>query len=129
MTDEQLKEVLEVLDNAPVVFGLEAQGHIPTIQAMRADGKSWREIGDKIGWMAGSAEEAYLRWCERELRRLRAERVRLEAEWRAAAESERARASRDFYRVGEHVADAYDTAADALKTLNAKQPLSGQEGE
>jgi len=51
--------------NAPVAFGLQAQGHIPTIRAMRADGKSWREIGDKIGWMAGTAEEHYLRWCER----------------------------------------------------------------
>lgn len=62
MSDDEVKAVLE---NAPIAFSLEAQGHIPTIQAMRDEGKSWREIGDRIGWMAGTAEEHYLRWCER----------------------------------------------------------------
>ena len=45
------------------VFGLKAQGHIPTIQRMLAEGKTWEDIGREIGWDPGTAEEFYIREC------------------------------------------------------------------
>ena len=58
MTDDALKEAL---DNAPVVFGLRAQGHIPTIQRMLSEGKTWDEIGEVINWEPATARRHYLR--------------------------------------------------------------------
>lgn len=52
--------------NAPVLMGLVAQGHIPVIENMLADGKGWGEIGHAIGWDPGTAEKHY-RW-HREVR-------------------------------------------------------------
>jgi len=49
--------------NAPVAFGLVAQGHIPTIEAMLLKGNTWTEIGEAIGWMPGTAREHYERYC------------------------------------------------------------------
>jgi hypothetical protein len=45
--------------NAPIVFGLRAQGHIPTVERMLAVGASWDEIGKAIGWTADAAEQHY----------------------------------------------------------------------
>jgi hypothetical protein len=45
------------------VFGLKAQGHIPTIQRMLTEGKTWEEIGREIGWDPGTAEKFYMREC------------------------------------------------------------------
>lgn len=45
--------------NAPVLFGLRAQGHIPTIERMLAEGKSWDVIGDVIGWCGETAQRHY----------------------------------------------------------------------
>jgi hypothetical protein len=42
-------------DNVPVLFGLARQGHIPTIERMLAEGKSWSEIGEAIGWCGETA--------------------------------------------------------------------------
>lgn len=66
MTDDE--ELKELLDNAPICFGLEAQGHIPTIRAMLASRKTWTEIGDVIGWYPETAHTHYDRWLERMLR-------------------------------------------------------------
>lgn len=44
-----------------VVFGLEAQGHIPTVEAMLAEGHTWREIGRSIGWDGETAKQYYER--------------------------------------------------------------------
>lgn len=45
------------LMNASIIFGLKAQGHIPTIRKMLAEGKTWEEIGEKIGWCPKTAKE------------------------------------------------------------------------
>lgn len=71
MPDLTDREIADALDNAKIVFGLEAQGHIPTIEAMRADGKSWYEVGRKIGWEPDTAERHYGAWCARKLRETR----------------------------------------------------------
>jgi hypothetical protein len=57
LTDE---EVMEVFDNAPIQFGLSAQGHVPTIRAMLRDGKPWAVIAHRIGWMEDTARAWYL---------------------------------------------------------------------
>jgi hypothetical protein len=54
VTDNEVKAILE---NATVVFGLQAQGHIPTITEALAIGKSWDEIGKLIGWDPATAKE------------------------------------------------------------------------
>jgi hypothetical protein len=46
--------------NAPVVFGLQRQGHIPTIEKMLKEGATWEEIGKEIGWCAETAKEHYI---------------------------------------------------------------------
>ena len=63
MTNE---EAWEILLNAPVRFGLVAQGHIATIEAMLAEGQGWEAIGDKIGWCPKTAEEHYQRYKARQ---------------------------------------------------------------
>jgi hypothetical protein len=45
--------------NAPVVFGLQQQGHIPTIEKMLKEGATWEEIGKEIGWCPETAKEHY----------------------------------------------------------------------
>lgn len=51
----------DALLNAPVVFGLKAQGHLPTIGRMLGQGKTWEEIGKAIGWCPDTAKEHYRR--------------------------------------------------------------------
>lgn len=51
----------EALLNAPIVFGLKAQGHLPKIQQMLSEMKSWEEIGNEIGWCPTTAREYYER--------------------------------------------------------------------
>jgi len=58
-----LVELPKELLDAPVAFGLVNQGHIPTIQAMLTQGKTWTEIGEAIGWLPGTAREHYERYC------------------------------------------------------------------
>ena len=60
MKDEEI-ELNEVL-NVPFLFGLEAQGHIPTIEAMLAENHTWDEIGDKIQWEPKTAREYFEKW-------------------------------------------------------------------
>lgn len=49
----------DVLANVPIVFGLRAQGHIPTVERMLAEGASWDEIGKEIGWDGAAAQRFY----------------------------------------------------------------------
>lgn len=56
---------IETLENAKIVFGLEKQGHIPTIENMLVDGKNWSEIGQVIGWCPITAREHYERYSLR----------------------------------------------------------------
>ena len=53
---------MERLLNAEVQFGLVAQGHIPEIEAMLAEGQDWNEIGAVICWHAGTAKQHYERY-------------------------------------------------------------------
>ena len=49
-----------------IVFGLRAQGHLPTIDRMLSEGKSWEEIGREIHWCPKTAEK----WYDEEKRRV-----------------------------------------------------------
>lgn len=55
---EPSEEMQRLLDT-PVVFGLRAQGHIPTIKKMLAAGRSWDAIGKEIGWDPDTAQRHY----------------------------------------------------------------------
>jgi hypothetical protein len=57
-TAEQFIEDLEA-GKIPVVIGLRAQGHIPTVEKMLEEGSSWAEIGKAIGWDGDTAKEWY----------------------------------------------------------------------
>ena len=48
-----------------VVFGLEAQGHIPTIEVALAEGADWKEIGRRINWHGETAKTYYERYLAR----------------------------------------------------------------
>jgi hypothetical protein len=56
MADKEFR--LDEFD-APILFGLAAQGHIPIIEKMLAQGKDWNDIGKAIGWMPRAARSAY----------------------------------------------------------------------
>ena len=58
-TDLPQPDVFESLMDKPVVFGLTAQGHLPTIEAMLGQGASWQMIGKAIGWCPITAERHY----------------------------------------------------------------------
>ena len=58
MDSEEIKRIL----NTPVLFGLVAQGHIPTIEKMLSEQKTWEEIGKKINWCPKTAQEYYERY-------------------------------------------------------------------
>ena len=49
-----------------IAFGLQAQGHIPAVEAALAEGADWQEIGRRIGWDGETAKTYY----ERHLARL-----------------------------------------------------------
>jgi len=53
-------KIEDELLNAPVVFGLRAQGHIPTIKKMLSEGQSWDAIAAKIGWCRDVLKQHYL---------------------------------------------------------------------
>jgi hypothetical protein len=55
-------ELIGQLGSARVLFGLRAQGHIPTIECMLGEGKSWDEIGQAISWCPKTAKEHYERY-------------------------------------------------------------------
>jgi hypothetical protein len=82
MSDDELKQIL---DNAPIVFGLKAQGHVPAIERILAE--AWEKIGNEIGWCPKTAREHYERHtasdrlieAEREIAALRAELLLAEA--------------------------------------------------
>jgi len=58
MMDPDLEKIL----NVPFLFGLKAQGHIPTIERMLSEGKDWEAIGKAIGWCPKTAQEHYERY-------------------------------------------------------------------
>ena len=52
-------EIDALLMETPVLFGLRAQGHITTVEAMLRDGCTWTEIGKAIGWDGMTVERFY----------------------------------------------------------------------
>jgi len=54
----ELNELLKELD-VPVRIGLTQQGHMETVERMRAEGKTWEEVGEAIGWQAAAVERWY----------------------------------------------------------------------
>ena len=48
-----------ILEEAIISFGLKAQGHLPTIEKMLKENKSWEEIGKEIGWCPKTAKKFY----------------------------------------------------------------------
>lgn len=57
ITKNPTKELL----NQRILFGLRAQGHVPTIEKMLAEGASWEEIGKAISWDPATAKDFYER--------------------------------------------------------------------
>lgn len=55
------RDWLEAVLSRPFKFGLRAQGHLPTVERMLADGATWVEIGKEIGWCPVTAEQWYQR--------------------------------------------------------------------
>jgi C4-type Zn-finger protein len=45
--------------NVKILFGLEAQGKITTIEKMLSENKAWEEIGKAISWCPKTAKEHY----------------------------------------------------------------------
>lgn len=45
--------------NVKILFGLQAQGHIPTVERMVTEGATWAEIGKAIGWDGQTAMRHY----------------------------------------------------------------------
>jgi len=54
-----------VTSDQPVLFGLEAQGHIPTVEAALSEGTDWQQIGRRIGWDGETARQYYERHLAR----------------------------------------------------------------
>ena len=54
-----------LLNNTPVLFGLEAQGHIPTVEHMLNKDCSWDEIGKEINWIGDAVKEDYKEYLSR----------------------------------------------------------------
>ncbi len=54
-----VNEIMDVIGNTPFQFGLAAQGKIPTVEKMLADGSTWDEIGKAIGWDGEIAKRFY----------------------------------------------------------------------
>ena len=52
-------DIIALLGSRPVLFGLRAQGHLPTVERMLAEGATWGEIGREIGWCPVTAERFY----------------------------------------------------------------------
>lgn len=57
--------VFDELADVPILFGLAAQGHLPTIETMLAAGSDWNEIGRRISWDGETARRYYERHLAR----------------------------------------------------------------
>jgi hypothetical protein len=51
--------IREALGQQTVLFGLQQQGHLPTIEKMLGAGESWDAIGKAIGWDPATASDWY----------------------------------------------------------------------
>jgi hypothetical protein len=53
---KELSDLLRELD-VPIKFGLRAQGHLPRVREMVAQGMPWGDIGRAIGWQGEAVRE------------------------------------------------------------------------
>jgi hypothetical protein len=58
---------MKELENVEVEFGLRQQGHIPTVEQMRNEGKSFNIIAKKIGWTTDALTKHWAWELERRL--------------------------------------------------------------
>jgi hypothetical protein len=65
MDDKEFLDSIEPKPGVRVRFGLEAQGHIPTVERMLDEGCCWPEINRAIGWAGDAAEKNYMRHLRR----------------------------------------------------------------
>jgi hypothetical protein len=58
---DPFQELCDLLSEAgaTVQFGLNSQGHLPTVDRMVAAGESWEAIGKAIGWCGKAARKHY----------------------------------------------------------------------
>ena len=58
---EYIKKLADAMDKKglTIAFGLEQQGHIPVVKKMLEKNKTWKQIGEKIGWIPDAAEKSY----------------------------------------------------------------------
>jgi len=54
-------DIKEAFKNVSYAFGLDAQGHVPTVERMLADGADWDAIGKAIGWDPATARDYWSR--------------------------------------------------------------------
>lgn len=54
-----MSNISKEIENAPIRFGLEAQGHMATIETMLGNGHTWDQIADQIGWERCTARTHY----------------------------------------------------------------------
>ncbi len=54
-----IDKLIEILGDTPVLIGLRQQGHMPTVERMVREGKTWEEIGSAIGWDGKAAHDWY----------------------------------------------------------------------
>lgn len=59
MSDFSDEEMRRLFAGVKIRFGLRQQGHIPKVEAMLLEGKSWDEIGRQIGWAGSAVEQFY----------------------------------------------------------------------
>lgn len=55
---EELCDLLRECNVTPKI-GLEAQGHIPTVERMREEGCTWDEIAKAVRWSDGATVEQW----------------------------------------------------------------------
>lgn len=53
------REFMDLFGDLPILVGLRQQGHLPTVERMLSEGRSWEEIGKAIGWDGGAAQRWY----------------------------------------------------------------------
>ena len=57
-------ELLEKLGGTKILFGLVAQGHIPTIEKMLKENKLWEQIADELGWVKEAVMRSYIEYLQ-----------------------------------------------------------------
>ena len=70
--EESIKRLASAIDkkNMKIAFGLEAQGHIPTIDKMLDGTNDWDTIAKEIGWVTETAMRCYILYLREQIKSL-----------------------------------------------------------